>query len=366
MKTLKKLFALLLSAGMILTFTACGNSSDESSPEEQAPEEQSDTEASSDADSYDPYTFEDVGFSYELPDDLHIEKGSVDKYEFGELIYGSGVYMGFPIYYDMTEEEISTLPDDKAGELTSAGTFVIICVKGAETAEEAADKLIQTMSESNGTPLTQEEIDTYSAIKEIHKENGYMWLVSMRDKFTVRKECQAEYDAFYDASEDIINNHMKFFAPAEWEGFSEDAVVRFETVDLDGNPVKSEDLFAKNKVTMINLWATYCGPCINEMPEIEKTSQEFASKGGGVIGIVTDVFADNNKYLENAQTIVKETGVTYPNVRAWDGYDEILEHQGTPTTYFVDSEGKLIGAPILGAQVTTYPKEMEELLSQME
>ena len=157
---------------------------------------------------------------------------------------------------------------------------------------------------------------------------------------------------------------MKFFPPEEWEGFEDDAVISFETEDLDGNPVKSEDLFAKNKVTMINLWGTYCGPCIKEMPELQELSQEFASKGGGVVGIVVDVPVDNNKYLENAQTIIKETGVTYPNIKAWDGYDEILPHQGTPTSYFVDSKGRLIGAPILGGQVNVYPKEMESLLSE--
>ncbi len=92
----------------------------------------------------------------------------------------------------------------------------------------------------------------------------------------------------------------------------------------------------------------------------------MASKGGGVIGIAVDVPAGNNKYLENAQTIVKETGVTYPNLRAWEGFDELLAHQGTPTTYFADSRGKLIGTPVLGAQITVYPKEMEALLSEAE
>ena len=367
MKTFKRIVVLLLSACMILAFTACGSSSEEpADSEEPAAEEQTETATSTAADNSEAFTFDDVGFSYELPEDLHIEKGSIDKSDFGELSYGSGVMMGYPEYYNMTAEEMRNLPDEKAGDIKSGGTFVIICVKDAENFENAKERFLEAMGDFSGHPLTQEEIDYFSAVKEVHSENGYMWLMGNRDKMTLDENCQAEYDAFYDASEDIVNNHMKFYAPEEWEGFDDDAVVSFETVDLDGNTVKSEELFAKNKVTMINIWGSYCGPCIAEMPEIEKMYQEYSSQGGGVVGLVVDVPVDNNRFLENAQAIVKETGVTYPNLRAWEGYNKLLEHQGTPTTYFVDSKGKLIGAPILGAQVATYPKEMADLLSKAE
>ena len=117
---------------------------------------------------------------------------------------------------------------------------------------------------------------------------------------------------------------------------------------------------------MINLWGTYCGPCIGEMSELEKMDKEFASKGGGIVGLVVDVPVGNDKYLDNAKTIVKETGVTYPIIRAWDGFDKVFENEGVPATFFVDSKGKLIGQPILGAQINTYPKEMEDLLSKAE
>ena len=360
MKKFRKLVVLLLSAGMIMAFTACG-SNDKSAPDKQA-----ESGTSSPSDSSESFTFDNVGFSYELPEDLNIEKGSVDKFDFGEISYGSGVMMGYPVYYDMTEEELMSLSDDEASALTTAGTFVIICVKDAKDTEEAKDRFLKAMADFSGHELSQEEIDFFSAVKEIHNENGYIWFMSTREKSEVNEKCQAEYDALHAATEDIVANHMKFFAPEEWEGFAEDTVLSFETEDIDGNPVKSEELFAKNKVTMINLWGTYCGPCIIEMPELEKLSQEFASQGGGVVGIVVDAPLGNDKYLENAHTIVKETGVTYPNLRAWDGYDEILEHQGTPTTYFVDSKGKLIGAPILGGQVNVYPKQMEALLAEAE
>ena len=56
--------------------------------------------------------------------------------------------------------------------------------------------------------------------------------------------------------------------------------------------------------------------------------------------------------------------MTYVNLRAWDGYEDVLSSVGTPTTYFVDSQGKLIGEPILGARTNEYKEKMEEYLSQ--
>ena len=90
MKTIRKLFVLLLSAGMMMAFTSC------SSSDERAIGDQTDTNTSAASDNSEVFTFDDVGFSYELPEDLHIEKGSIDKADFGELSYGSGVMMGYP------------------------------------------------------------------------------------------------------------------------------------------------------------------------------------------------------------------------------------------------------------------------------
>lgn len=77
---------------------------------------------------------------------------------------------------------------------------------------------------------------------------------------------------------------MKFYTPQAWTGTAEGADVAFETTDLDGNPVNSAQLFSQNKITMINIWATTCGPCIEEMPELEKMNQEFQKKGGAIVG----------------------------------------------------------------------------------
>ena len=83
MSTFKKLVVLLLSAGMILAFTACGSDSDNSSEEPAPAEEQEETNTSTDSDISDPFNFETVGFSYELPEDVKIENGTIEKQDFG-------------------------------------------------------------------------------------------------------------------------------------------------------------------------------------------------------------------------------------------------------------------------------------------
>ena len=139
--------------------------------------------------------------------------------------------------------------------------------------------------------------------------------------------------------------------------------VSFKTVDLDGNAVDSAELFAKNKITMINIWGTYCGPCIDEMPELETLNNEYADKGVAVVGLVVDVSESDDSKLKEAHDIVRDTGVTYLNIKAWDGFTDQLSAAATPTTYFVDSDGKLVGDPVVGADVEKYRKTLDELIA---
>ena len=102
--------------------------------------------------------------------------------------------------------------------------------------------------------VSEKDSEVYSSFKPIHQENGYIWLMGMESRAdTIREECKEEYNAFYDSTDKIISN-MKFFTPEVWKGSEEGTAISFETIDLDGNPVKSETLFAQNKVTMINIW----------------------------------------------------------------------------------------------------------------
>ena len=139
-------------------------------------------------------------------------------------------------------------------------------------------------------------------------------------------------------------------------------VLDFETTDLDGNAVSSKEVFANNKYTMVNIWASWCGPCIKELPELEELNKEFEAKGCGIIGLLTD--GTDPTGLSDAKEIIADTGVTYMNVIDNAEIANMLQITGVPTTIFVDENGKIVGRTIVGANPEAYKKVMEELLGE--
>ncbi len=135
-------------------------------------------------------------------------------------------------------------------------------------------------------------------------------------------------------------------------------MVAFETTDLDGNPVSSEALFAESKVTVINLWATWCPPCKNELPELAAMAEEFEAQGCRLVGICYD--ATDPETVAEAQSLLAEVGADYLNLVAPENVDSILSTPGVPTTFFVDKDGKMLVEPVLGA----YPDDYRESLAQ--
>ncbi|MCR5102710.1 MAG: redoxin domain-containing protein [Butyrivibrio sp.] len=134
----------------------------------------------------------------------------------------------------------------------------------------------------------------------------------------------------------------------------------FSTVDLEGNTV-TDDILKDKDYTMINIWATFCGPCINEMPELAAIAQELPGNMQ-MVGIISDVYEGSDENVELAQQILDETGAgVYTNVRlSEDLYTLISEYQFVPTTIFVDSNGNMIGEAIVGANIDAYKERIEE------
>ena len=124
----------------------------------------------------------------------------------------------------------------------------------------------------------------------------------------------------------------------------------FSEADTEGNPVSS-DIFADYDATIVNFWNNGCGTCIEEMPELEELYHQLQERNINLIGVGTDS-GEGEEQLETAQNILKEKGVTYVNISPdpegefyKDFVSEIISY---PTTYIVDGEGNIIGAPIVG------------------
>lgn len=179
------------------------------------------------------------------------------------------------------------------------------------------------------------------------------------------------YKELYDDAM-IIKDSITIFKPlSPLEGIKGLKNFKFKLKDLNGKEISSE-VFKKNKLTMVNLWATYCGYCINEMPAIQQLNQELASKKFGVIGVVGDVYVSgkvDKNLLEKAKKVVKETGVKYTNVIPDDlmKYDGPLGYiSGYPTTFFVDSKGNIVGDVVVGDRSKAeYKKVIEDLLKKV-
>lgn len=135
----------------------------------------------------------------------------------------------------------------------------------------------------------------------------------------------------------------------------------FQTVDLDGNQV-DESIFAQADVTVVNVWGTFCPPCIDEMPELAEWSKELP-ENVQIIGLVVDVSDTEQPEYQTALDLVAESGITYTNILATQEFGEFFGHLiGVPTTLFVGPDGSFIHEEIVGADVQGYKRTVEDLL----
>lgn len=147
-------------------------------------------------------------------------------------------------------------------------------------------------------------------------------------------------------------------------------LMNMTVIDQKGKSVKLLDLVEKNKVTQLNFWGTFCGPCTKEMPILEKLSKKYEKEGFGVIGLCVDVVDKKGKIDEDekelAEEIIEDTGVTYPIVFPKPEAKESLNIVSFPTTYFVDSKGNALKDGIFGARDSaTWEKEIKSALEQV-
>ncbi len=146
----------------------------------------------------------------------------------------------------------------------------------------------------------------------------------------------------------------------------------FSAEDLDGNPV-DETIFADYDLTMINLWGTFCGPCIQEMPELGEIADEYEEKGFQIVGICTDAVDGDGQALPDvvvsAREIIEETGADYLHLLpTGEIFTDLLPRvSAVPTTIFVDKEGNQVGLADMGAKdKESWMAVIDEKLAQVQ
>ena len=238
----------------------------------------------------------------------------------------------------------------------------------------AADKGM-TMQE-DGKNYGDFLLKTIEDAKEEFSDEEYEWLKESATEISNIENKLTELEEKYpEIMQKSMDGDMSMPAGSDTSTPPDDGSMQkfpaFEGKDLDGNTVKSDELFSGNAVTVVNFWFTTCNPCVGELAELDALNKELAEKGGSLIGVNTFTLDGDEAAISEAKDVLAKKGATYQNV--YFGSDGEAGKFTTnifayPTTYVVDRSGNIVGEPIVGAitekkQAETLQKLIEQALA---
>ena len=219
-------------------------------------------------------------------------------------------------------------------------------------------------------------LDTVEAEKEQFTNKEYEWLKESATEISNIENKLTELEEKYpEIMQKSTDGDMSMPAGSDTSTPPDDGSMQkfpaFEGKDLDGNTVKSDELFSGNAVTVVNFWFTTCNPCVGELAELDALNKELAEKGGSLIGVNTFTLDGDEAAISEAKDVLAKKGATYQNVY-FDSDGEAGKFTTNifayPTTYVVDRNGNIVGEPIVGAitekkQAETLQKLIEQALA---
>jgi len=238
----------------------------------------------------------------------------------------------------------------------------------------AADKGM-TMQE-DGKNYGDFLLKTIEDTKEEFSDEEYEWLKESATEISNIENKLTELEEKYpEIMQKSMDGDMSMPAGSDTSTPPDDGSMQkfpaFEGKDLDGNTVKSDELFSGNAVTVVNFWFTTCNPCVGELAELDALNKELAEKGGSLIGVNTFTLDGDETAISEAKDVLAKKGATYQNVY-FDSDGEAGKFTTNifayPTTYVVDRSGNIVGEPIVGAitekkQAETLQKLIEQALA---
>ena len=238
----------------------------------------------------------------------------------------------------------------------------------------AADKGM-TMQE-DGKNYGDFLLKTIEDTKEEFSDEEYEWLKESATEISNIENKLTELEEKYpEIMQKSMDGDMSMPAGSDTSTPPDDGSMQkfpaFEGKDLDGNTVKSDELFSANAVTVVNFWFTTCNPCVGELAELDALNKELAEKGGSLIGVNTFTLDGDEAAISEAKDVLAKKGATYQNVY-FDSDGEAGKFTTNifayPTTYVVDRSGNIVGEPIVGAitekkQAETLQKLIEQALA---
>ncbi len=170
----------------------------------------------------------------------------------------------------------------------------------------------------------------------------------------------------FDTKEEEISSSQDIAVSSSPETTEAAAAVTFEGLDMTGNTVSS-DIFSASKLTMVNVWATYCNPCLREMPGLGELAGEYDPAEFQIIGIISDVQEGaDQKTMDYASGLIQRTGADYTHLVLNESvyYALLTDVSAVPTTFFIDEEGVILDTVIGSMDKSTWEEKINALLEE--
>lgn len=364
---MKKQLVLAALAACVMTAAACSNekpaesaasetAAEETAEEESDAEETDSEETAEDAASVseeaagEGIVFKHGGFTFPALESLEKYKDKIYTEIYDEAM-DNGLYYSCMLFLPYTEEQLMAITDEEEIAKVQDSVrelFTVIALDGGR-GEADLRELLGDIGEKEGsvTELLSDGEYTFFWVEDevmsgpLEGEAGEMYQ-EIRDEVMAKKE------------------YIAFGTPKGYSTMDKGDTAVFQTVDMEGNEVDSAELFAEHKITMVNVWTSWCPPCKAELPDLEKINAEFAEKGGAVVGVLYDSAEEGA--IDSAKDTIEETGVTYRMLLAPEDAEDVFPVEAYPTTWFFDETGEVVGGPVVGADVRQYRDIMENLL----
>ena len=390
----KKTICLLLAVFCLLSLCACGGSaapSADAAPAieaEQAEPEAEEVAATPEPEAVPPYEPLETqfGFRFEYPEEYQHLKGELAWWirsfyntEATATLYYVAVPDGeraaFREKVALSAKNIGGWVPGWTREYRSMSLFSVQAIFDSDNTV----KYYETMTplqyiksfwgENAGDAAQRTNIPVYQ--NTVALENNWTLVVQRHETYTFGGEAIPITDDVWDLGEGYREEVLALFDDPElfasglkeaaWERPGQvGSRVSFETKTLQGETVNNEDIFSGHKVTMVNVWATWCGPCIAEMSDLEKLNAAFAEKDCQIVGVCLD--ASDAETIDEALGILEEGGVTYPNLEM--NMDLLWANVRTvPTFFFVSEDGTILTEPLVGQDINACSRALNQALS---
>ena len=349
---IKRILSLILVCAAVLSLAACGKkqqnaenvTSDQQDAVGSGEEEQSEIDLSA------------AGVTFTLPKSW---KSSDITISAQADTVADGITVASAVMYSLSGEEATALQSNYADDVAeyqrqmamrTYNLFYVFGLDGGRGEKELRNVLAD---------LTSVEVK----INKLGKAGEWTFF-SVKENLQTAAPAQDKKDAVESVLSDVdtVIKSMKFCEPTPFEPAEIGSEIAFITESLDKKIVYASELFAENKITVINIWEYNGISCIQALPDFGNLYREYEEKGCGMIGIVHDY---DDALIGDIRFEAAKAGATYMMLRPSHDVDEILPTKGYPTTYFVDREGKILCEPVIGADTEKCAEVLDELLSKL-